>query len=151
MIFGCASANAQETHPTQHALHLSPELTELLREEMQALLTGMQSIASAIATADWKSIADKSTEIRASYILDQKLTPPQREELDSSLPEHFKRLDADFHHEARKLEAAATNHDAQLAAFHYYRLLESCTDCHAQYAVSRFPGFKPSTENAHRH
>jgi hypothetical protein len=151
MVFGCVTVNAQEAPSAQNDLHLSPELTELLRAEMRALLTGIQSIASGIATADWKSVADKSAQIRASYILDQKLAPAQREELDTSLPEHFKRLDSGFHLEARKLEAAATSHDAQLAAFHYYRLLESCTDCHARYASSRFPGFKPSAENAHRH
>jgi len=151
MVFGCLSANAQAPYSVQNDLHLSPQSIELLRAEMRALLTGIQSIASGIATADWKSVADNSAQIRASYILDQKLTPAQREELDTALPEYFKRLDSDFHHEARKLEAAATNHDAQLSAFHYYRLLETCTTCHAIYAVSRFPGFKPSTENAHRH
>jgi hypothetical protein len=145
------SAGAQETGSTQNDLHLSPQLADLLRAEMRALLTGIQSIASGIATADWKSVASKGAQIRASYILDQKLTPSQREELDTALPEHFKRLDSDFHLEAGKLEAAATSHDSQLVTFHYYRLIETCTDCHAQYAVSRFPGFRPPVKNTHRH
>lgn len=148
---GCVSANAQEAHFPQNDLRLSPGLTELLREEMRALLPGIQTIAAGIATADWKNVADKSAQIRASYILEQKLTPSQREELNSSLPEHFKRLDSDFHLEAKKLEAAATSHDRQLTAFHYYRLIETCTACHALYAVSRFPGFKPTTETTHGH
>lgn len=151
MVFGCVSANAQEPHPAQNDLQLSPELMELLRAEMRALLTGIQSLATGIATADWSSVADTSAQISASYILDQKLTPAQREELGTSLPEHFKRLDSEFHLEAEKLEAAATNHDAQLVTFHYYRLIEACTTCHAQYAVSRFPGFRLSTESVHRH
>ena len=151
MLFGCVSANAQEPHSAQNDLHLSPQLIELLRAEMRALLTGVQSLATGIATADWKSVAENSAQIRASYILDQKLTPAQREELDTSLPEHFKRLDSDFHLEAKKLEAAAVTHDSQLAAFHYYRLMETCTTCHGLYAVSRFPGFKPSTGDAHHH
>jgi len=79
---------------------------------------------------DWKSVADTSTKIARSYILEQKLTPAQKTELNTSLPEHFKRLDAQFHLEAKKLEAAALNHDAQLATFHYYRLIETCTACH---------------------
>jgi hypothetical protein len=151
MVFGCMSAGAQETRSTQNDLHLSPQLADLLRAEMRALLIGIQSIASGIATADWKTVADKSAKIRASYILDQKLTPGQREELDTLLPEYFKRLDSDFHIEAEKLEAAAAYHDSQIVTFHYYRLIETCTTCHAIYATSRFPGFKPSTENAHRH
>jgi hypothetical protein len=146
---GCVSANAQESHMPQNDLHLSPELTELLREEMRALLTGIQSIASGIATADWKSVADQSARIRASFILDQKLTSAQREELESTLPEHFKRLDSNFHVEAGKLEAAATKHDVQLVTFHYYRLMETCTTCHALYAASRFPGFRSAAENVH--
>jgi len=151
VAFGCVSAKAQETHLLQNDLRLSPGLTELLREEMRALLPGIQTIAAGIATADWKNVSDKSAQIRASYILEQKLTPSQREELNSSLPEHFKRLDLDFHLEAKKLEAAAASHDRQLAAFHYYRLIETCTACHALYAVSRFPGFKPTTEATHGH
>jgi cytochrome c556 len=151
MVFGCVSANAQEPHSAQNDLHLSPELMGLLRAEMRALLTGIQSLATGIATADWSSVADTSAQISASYILDQKLTPAQREELGTSLPEHFKRLDSEFHLEAEKLEAAATNHDAQLVTFHYYRLIEACTTCHAIYAVSRFPGFSLSTESVHRH
>ncbi|MCG6867806.1 MAG: hypothetical protein LJE91_03490 [Gammaproteobacteria bacterium] len=148
---GCVSASAQETHLPQNNFRLSPQLIELLRAEMRMLLTGIQSIASGIATADWNSVADKSAQISASYILEQKLTPAQREELDTSLPEHFKRLDSEFHLEAKKLEAAATSHDQQLATFHCYRLIETCTSCHALYAASRFPGFKPSTEAAHGH
>jgi len=151
MVFCYVPASAQEPHPAKNDLQLSPELIEVLRAEMRALLTGIQSLAAAIATADWKNVADTSAQIRASYILDQKLTPAQRNELNVSLPEYFKRLDSGFHLEAKKLEAAATNRDEQLATFHYYRLIESCTACHAIYAVSRFPGFKPSGEATHEH
>jgi len=151
MVFCYVPASAQEPHPAENDLQLSSELLELLRAEMRALLTGIQSLAAGIATADWDSVADKSAQIRASYILDQKLTPAQRNELNVSLPEYFKRLDSGFHLEAKKLEAAAAHHDEQLAVFHYYRLIESCTACHAIYAVSRFPGFKPSREAAHDH
>lgn len=151
MIAGCLPAGAQEPHSVENDLPLSPELVELLRAEMRALLAGMQSLAAAIATADWGSVADTSAQISASYLLDRKLAPAQRTELETALPEHFKRLDSGFHLEAKKLEAAAARHDQQLAAFHYYRLLESCTTCHALYATARFPGFKPSTEGGHHH
>lgn len=90
-------------------------------------------------------------QIRASYILDKELTAAQRKELNISLPEHFKRLDADFHLEAKKLEIAAKTHDAQLSAFHFYRLLETCTACHAMYAASKFPGFLPPVNATHDH
>jgi len=151
MIVGCPPAGAQEPHSVENDLPLSPQLVELLREEMRALLAGMQSLAAGIATADWGSVAETSAQISASYLLDRKLAPAQRTELETSLPEHFKRLDSGFHLEAKKLEAAAARHDQQLASFHYYRLLESCTTCHALYAPARFPGFKSSTQGAHHH
>lgn len=143
--------SAQEVPVAKSDLELSPELMELLRAEMRALLSGVQSLPVGIATADWKSVADASGQIGASYILDQKLTPAQKKELNTSLPEHFKRLDAHFHLEAKKLEAAAANHDAQLSAFHYYRLIETCTACHTIYAPSKFPGFSPDAKHEHNH
>ena len=136
--------NAQEAITTKNDLGLSPELIQLLRAEMRELLGGIQSIPVGIATADWESVATTSARIRGSYILEQELTPAQKNELDTSLPEHFKRLDSHFH-----LEAAAVNHDAQLSAFHYHRLIETCTACHALYAPSRFPGFSEEKKHAH--
>lgn len=143
ITLGGMSASAQEATSGERELQLSPELEDLLRAEMRALLSGVQSLPAGIATADWKSVADTSARISASYILEQKLTPAQRTELGTSLPEHFKKMDSDFHLKARKLEAAAMNHDARLAAFHFYGLIETCTVCHTAYAASRFPGFAP--------
>lgn len=145
------AVSAQEASSGKHALHLSPQLMELLRAEMQALLSGVQLLSAGIATADWRGVADTSARISASYILEQKLTPGQREELANSLPEHFKMLDSNFHLEAKKLEAAAMRHDPQLSSFHYYRLIESCTVCHTIYAASAFPGFANADEGGHRH
>lgn len=145
------SVSAQEVPTANGDLQLSPELIELLRAEMRALLSGVQSLPGGIATADWRSVVETSAEIRSSYILDQKLTPGQKKELSASLPEHFKRLDSQFHLEAKKLEAAAATHDALLSAFHYYRLLETCTTCHAIFAPSRFPGFSSDATHAHDH
>jgi hypothetical protein len=146
-----SSVRAENISGGKEALQLSPELLVLLRAEMREILTAVQSLPVGIATADWKSVADTSAQIRASYILEQKLTPEQRQELTTSLPEHFKRLDSHFHLEAQKLEKAAINHDPQLSAFHYYRMLETCTACHKSYAPSRFPGFSSNSKQSHGH
>ena len=151
LYFGVCPAGAEQTTPVKQDLHLSNDLTELLRAEMRALLNGVQSLAAGIAIADWKTVANTSSKIRASYILDQKLTPAQKKELTTSLPEHFKRLDSHFHLEAKKLEVAAANHDPELSAFHYYRLIETCTTCHTIYAQSRFPGFSSAARHPHKH
>jgi hypothetical protein len=151
VMLSVVSASAQETPSAKNDLKISAELLEMLRAEMRALLTGVQSLPAGIAMADWKSVANTGAQMRASYILDKKLTAAQRKELGTSLPEHFKRLDADFHLESKKLEEAATNHDAQLSAFHFYRLIETCTACHSIYATSKFPGFTPTTKHTHDH
>jgi len=151
VMLGAVSVSAQETPSAKNDLKISPELLEMLRGEMRSLLTGVQSLPAAIAMADWKSVANTGAQMGASYILDKKLTPAQRKELGTSLPEYFKRLDADFHLESKKLEEAATNHDAQLSAFHFYRLIETCTACHSIYATSKFPGFITTTKHTHDH
>jgi hypothetical protein len=124
---------------------------ELLRAEMRGVAAGMQTIISALAMADWASIAITSEQIRASYLLEQSLTPAQAEELDHALPEKFTRLDSEFHARAEKLAAAAAAHDPELVVYHYSRLLESCVQCHSAYASARFPGFSPPESQQHTH
>lgn len=56
-----------------------------------------------------------------------------------------------YHQRAEMLGAAAAAHDAELVMFHYSRLLESCTRCHAAYAGARFPGFTSPDPEHHTH
>ncbi len=133
--------HAAEPDASRQDIKLSPDVLNLLRAEMGEIAGGIQGIALSLATADWKSIRETSLKIRESYIMEQKLTTSQAMELEQALPERFKQLDAEFHQRAERLEAAATTHDPELAAFQYSRLLESCAVCHSAYAKSRFPGF----------
>ena len=118
---------------------------------MREIATGVQNIALAVATADWKAVHDTSDKIRRSYVMEQKLTPDQTQELAHALPAHFTQLDAEFHQQAAKLGAAASAHNAELAVFHYSRLVEHCAGCHAIYARSRFPGCASPMEHDHHH
>ena len=104
-----------------------------------------------LAAADWKSIEETSQNIRASYIMEKKLTDAHAKELEQALPENFKQLDREFHQRAEKLGAAAAAHDPELVAFQYSRLIESCADCHSAYAQTRFPGFSPPAREGHSH
>ena len=144
-------SHAQDKHIEAGNLELSAGLMDLLRTEMREILSGVQSMPSGIAMADWKKIAEISSNIKSSYILAREITPEQRKELQQKLPEYFKKLDENFHAEAGKLELAARNHDPQLVAFHYYRLIESCASCHSAYAAKRFPGFLPEKKTEHHH
>lgn len=132
-------------------LRLSPELAELLRAEMRGIAAGVQVVAVSLATADWDAVRETAARIRASYVMEQSLTPGQAEELGRALPASFGLLDAEFHARAEKLAAAAQARDAELAGFHYSRLLETCARCHAAFARTRFPGFAPPPAGGHAH
>ena len=142
---------AAEPHTQPDGISLSPDVLNLLREEMREIAGGVQGVALSLAAADWRSIEVTSAKIRASYIMEKKLTSAQAKELEKALPEHFKRLDAEFHQRAEKLGAAAAAHDPELVVFHYSRLVESCVRCHASFAGKRFPGFASPEALGHRH
>lgn len=147
------SGNVYAEEPASAAkdLKLSPETLSLLQEEMREIAKGMQEMALAIPAADWKVVRDTGTRIRASYIMEKKLTPAQAKELETVLPERFKWLDADFHARAEKISAAAAAHDAEQVVFHYARLLDSCTACHSEFASSRFKNFASRSHKVHAH
>lgn len=132
-------------------VRLSPQLRGLLQEEMREVARGTQTLAIALSSADWKTLHDTSAKIRASYILEKKLTAAQKRELEHALPAGFKQLDADFHARAEKLALAAEARDHELAAFHFSRMVESCAACHSNYAKARFPGFVAPTPATHGH
>lgn len=151
VLAGTAQVGAAEPRAANHGITLSPDLLQLLRDEMREVAGGVQGIAVAIATGDWQSIQEASAKMRASYIMERKLTPGQARELEAALPEQFKRLDAGFHQRAEKLGAAAQAHDAELVAFQYARLLETCADCHAEFAGARFPALSPAMNEPRHH
>ncbi len=149
LIAASCDLGAAEKPAQNHDLTLTPELRELLRAEMREIATGIQGVALALATADWKSIQETGTMIRASYIMESQLTEAQAKELGQVLPARFKQIDEDLHHRAEKMAAAAAAHDAEAAAFHYSRMLESCSQCHSEFATERFPGFAPKAPQHH--
>jgi len=151
LSIGSVPVFAEEGETPHQEIRLSPELLNLLRAEMAEITTGVQGIASFLASADWKSIRETGIKIRDSFIMEKQLTPEQAHELERALPGEFKLLDAEFHQRAEKLAAAAEIHDSELVTFHYYRLIESCVVCHAAYASSRFPGFSPPVQQDHHH
>lgn len=153
LLLACLATGAlrAETSDGGQELALSTEVRELLRAEMREVATGTQQLTVAIAGADWATVAATANRIRASYIMAKRLSSVQRAELEGALPERFKLLDAGFHDRAGRLAAAATAHDAELTVFHYSRLVETCTTCHAEFARTRFPGFGPPAEPEHHH
>ena len=128
------------TQPPADHLHLSPELIQLLRHEMSAIQEGMQTLVPAIASGNWKQVADIGEKIQHSYIMQQELTTAQVEELHHSLPPAFRELDQSFHHSAGMLAHAARNKNAEVVNFYFYKLTDTCVSCHMRFAKRRFPG-----------
>jgi len=132
-------------------LDLSPELAVLLKAEMGELSEGIRAVALSLAKADWEVLEATSEKMHESYIMKKSLTPTLAAELKQKLPPAFKRLDAEFHARALKLQHAAAVRDFELSAFHFSKLVESCASCHAAYAAKRFPGFNQSPQERHEH
>lgn len=143
-----STVNAAQPTGQGTDVHLSPLLKTLLQQEMREVASGTQAMAVALATADWKALHDTAAKIRASYILEKKLTSAQKHELERELTAGFKQLDAEFHARSLKLQKAAEARDHELAAFHFSRMIESCVACHSNYAKTRFPGFAPVKQAA---
>ena len=131
---------------------LSHDLRNLLSQEMQALESGMMSIIPAYNSGNWDEIETTAEKMNKSYIMKQKLTESQVNELHSMLPRAFIEKDQNFHYLASMLEHAAKNKKAELINFYFSEMNESCVSCHAAFATHRFPALLPKEkkeEHAH--
>ena len=142
---------AQEPQILTDDLQLSEELRTLLQTEMREIAGASQVVVMSFVMGDWQSIQRISEQIRASYVMEGKISVSQKQELEEKLPDHFKRLDSEFHGRAERLGLAAVAEDPEMVAFHYYRMLETCATCHAAFAKSRFPGFSSEAPEVHHH
>jgi hypothetical protein len=143
----------QHEQAKQHvtALNLEAELSQLLRQEMQAIQTGMMSLMPAIASGDWDKVAGIGKNMQGSYILKQKLTAEQRHALHRSLPAEFIKRDQAFHQDAGMLAHAAEMGHPDIVNFYLYKLTTACVECHTEFATQRFPNLGLKPESAHHH
>ena len=130
---------------------LSPDLRNLLSEEMKALQDGMMSIIPAYISGNWSEIETTAKKIKNSYILKQSLTESQVKELHSVLPAEFIEKDHRFHYLAGMLEHAAQSKKPELINFYFSEMNESCASCHAVFATHKFPALKPTEKDGHEH
>ena len=146
-------AAALAAAPAGPMQQLSAELRGLFRDEMVALQGAMLELVPAIVSGDAEATARLAERMRAGYVLAQKLTDAQREELERMLPAAFLERAGEFHEFAGGLADAAREHRAPLVPIYFYKLTESCVGCHAHYAAHRFPGYAqpPEAKPAHSH
>lgn len=142
-----------DTHKINNGLklHLSKELKDILNQEMNEIQDGMMKIIPAISEGNWETIANIAIKIQNSFILKQKLTQKQIEELHGSLSEEFIEMDHGFHSTAGRLVHAAHQQDGELVNFYFYKLHSKCLKCHSKYASERFPNFKKAKNISHEH
>jgi hypothetical protein len=133
-------------------LHLSTGLHQLLNDEMAAIESGMQNLVPAISSGKWETVASIAQNISDSFIMKQKLTVAQKEELHQALPPLFIEMDQDFHASAAMLAHAAGMKNADVVNFYFFKLTSACVACHTRYAAQRFPGLvKENKGERHQH
>ncbi|MGA7748569.1 MAG: hypothetical protein WCA63_00315 [Gallionella sp.] len=132
-------------------LPLSLKHRAALIAEMVGVKAGVAELSGLIAMGEWKAAAQQAERIRDSYIMKQKLTGEELEELERALPADFVEKDSQFHRHADGLAHAALKHDYELEVFYFSKVMEGCGACHARYATHVFEGFKPAdhAEAAH--
>lgn len=134
-------------------LDIPANIKPILQKEMLAVEKGMQQLVSSIAKGDWDKTAEIGKQIQASYLLKQSLTPEQMKQLHQSLPVQFIKLDHAFHQYAGMLAHAAEVKNTDVMNFYFYKMNESCVQCHSRYAQERFPAFstQPEKHSPHQH
>ena len=131
---------------------LSPDLRALLKQEMLAIQEGMRDIVPAFASGNLEEVSDIAEKINKSFILKQKITDAQKQELHKKLSKGFILKDQQFHKYAGMLEHVSKESHIELVGFYYSKLLESCVGCHREYAGYRFPIFtNESAKEEHHH
>ena len=145
---------AQEHHNNKMTggsgeIDLSDGLKAILSKEMTAIEEGMKGLVHEIAHGNWDNIEKIAKMMEESYIMKQKLSRQQIEELHHKLPPGFLELDAQFHESAGMLAHVAKERHNDLVTFYFYKLTESCMKCHAKYAKNRFPGFSGTKKQGH--
>ncbi len=146
-----ADHGGHDSQQIQSVTTLSPAIRELLTLEMQSIQKSMTDMLPLIASGDWHGVSRYAEKIANGHIMKQRLTPTQVQELISTLPQGFKRLDNHFHSAASMLSHAAKEGHIELVTFYYYRLTEGCISCHSQYATHRFPGLIKEPAAGHSH
>ncbi len=125
------------------------DVKPLLIEEMQSIQTAMQQLIKTMAIGDWDASVTLGKQIQSGFLMKNKLTRQQKQQLHQQLPSGFIELDKRFHDYAGMLADAAQLKNAELMSFYFYKMHESCLGCHAQFARERFPALQDSAATDH--
>lgn len=130
---------------------LSEHLRAVLNEEMVALEKGMKEIFSSMIKGDYKNIEEIAATIQHSFILEQKLSSQEKEELHTKLPQNFIVLDRTFHNDAQMLQHVANAKNPELTSFYFNKMTNACVTCHQSFAQEKFPKLNTLLDNTLDH
>lgn len=131
------SVTAQEVNPVSP--ELTPKLRDLLRKEMLSVEEASKQILSALIAGDDARVADLAQQIHDSFILQQSMTPQDKQDLMSVVSKDFVMRDRAFHQLAASLAEAARDGNRTRQHEQFGQMIDACTACHALYATDRFP------------
>ncbi|MDA3857032.1 MAG: cytochrome c [Roseovarius sp.] len=131
------SVTAQEVNPVSP--ELTPKLRDLLRKEMLSVEEASKQILSALIAGDDARVADLAQQIHDSFILQQSMTPQDKQDLMSVVSKDFVTRDRAFHQLAASLAEAARDGNRTRQHEQFGQMIDACTACHALYATDRFP------------
>lgn len=140
IVIGLAAglpATGQEARPVSP--DLTPKLFDLLRQEMLSVEQASKDVLSALIAGDDARVAELAQQIHDSFILQQSMTPEDKQDLMAAVPEKFVARDRAFHRLTADLAQAGRDGDRDAQQAQFGRMIESCTSCHALYATDRFP------------
>lgn len=137
LLIGALPATGQEANPVSP--DLTPKLRELLRQEMLSIEQASKDILSALIAGDDAGVAELAQQIHDSFILQQSMTPEDKQDLMAAVPEDFVTRDRAFHQLSADLAQAGRDGDRDAQHAEFGRMIEACTACHALYATDRFP------------
>ncbi|HEY9040124.1 MAG TPA: cytochrome c [Roseovarius sp.] len=136
VLVGGYAATAQQVQPVSP--DLTPKLRELLRKEMLSIEDGSKQILSHLIAGEDANVAEVAQQIHDSFILQQSMTPEDKQDLMAAVPEDFVTRDRAFHALSADLAQAARDGDRSAQHEKFGQMIETCTACHALYATDRF-------------
>ena len=153
LVFATCVNAERDDHEARpgHGLQLPQKYKALFQDEMRMLEKEMQALLPAVAKMDWHVIHDKGLAIYNGFILRQRLSRHEHEELHDLLPGGFLEMDLQFHAYGKRLAHAAEAKDGELVGYYYGRMVQACIACHGKYVPARSAGLSENGVADHQH
>lgn len=121
---------------------LPPKVRGLLLQEMNAVLAATKNIVDALVRGQHEIVAQEAQAIHDSFIMQQEMTPADKQALMGAVPKAFLERDQAFHQVSARLAAAARESDTGQQQKLFSEMVNACVECHSAHAIDRFPALR---------